>query len=129
MRKGFAKDLAKEAGGDLCISGSYRLGVNSTDADIDVICVTPNICELNDFFGPDEDELANNAAAIDRGELTAEPPYQMDSYLYHILKNDPLVSEIYAIKEAFVPIINLKFNRVEMDLQFCRLPVSKASVY
>lgn len=39
LQKGVPEDIAADAGGQILVSGSYRLGVNEPGADIDTICV------------------------------------------------------------------------------------------
>lgn len=39
LQKGVPEEIAADAGGQILVSGSYRLGVNEPGADIDTICV------------------------------------------------------------------------------------------
>eukprot|EP01031_Cornospumella_fuschlensis_P033744 gene33744-40829_t len=43
-------DEADDAGGEMFISGSHRLGVRDVGADIDTVCVAPSFCTREHFF-------------------------------------------------------------------------------
>lgn len=47
LQKGVPEDIATDAGGQILVSGSYRLGVNEPGADIDTICVVRSCPELS----------------------------------------------------------------------------------
>ena len=87
------EDEAEDAGGELFISGSHRLGVRDVGADIDTVCVAPNFCTREHFF-----------------------TYLKDDFLNH-----PDVTEFNAVEDAFVPIISFDFRGVSIDLLFARL--------
>ncbi|KAI9328363.1 Poly(A) polymerase central domain-containing protein [Obelidium mucronatum] len=97
QRKNLAESLCLEAGGRLETFGSHRLGVDHKDSDIDVVCVGPKFVTREDFFS---------------GMLT-------------VLKDCPLVSAAVAITDAYVPVINLVLNGIEIDLVYTRLLHSK----
>jgi poly(A) polymerase len=110
-RKFKAKDVDLNVGGALRISGSTKLGVNSHDADIDAICVVPNFCDQNDFFGainPSTEEMADK-----------------QSYLLNYLTTIPGVENVKAVREAQVPIIMMKFNGIDIDLMLAILDCSR----
>jgi poly(A) polymerase Pap1 len=86
-------DEAEDAGGELFISGSHRLGVRDVGADIDTVCVAPNFCTREHFFTYLKDDLQSRAE----------------------------VTNMIAIEEAFVPIISFDFRSVNIDLLFARL--------
>lgn len=70
------------------------MGVHSPDTDIDALCVAPRHIErLKHFFG----ELAV------------------------ILRAHPSVTNITEVKEAFVPVIKMEFEGVDIDLLFARV--------
>ena len=89
---------AEDAGGELFISGSHRLGVRDIGADIDTICVAPNFCTREHFFSSLKKEF------LDRKE----------------------VSELVSVEDAFVPIMSFDFMganglNVSIDLLFARM--------
>lgn len=84
---------AEDAGGELFISGSHRLGVRDIGADIDTVCVAPNFCTREHFF----------------------------TYLKEDLQSRSEVKELVAVEEAFVPIISFDFRDVSIDLLFARM--------
>ena len=84
---------AEDAGGQLFISGSHRLGVRDIGADIDTVCVAPNFCTREHFF----------------------------TYLKEDLLKHPDVEELNAVEGAFVPVISFDFRKVNIDLLFARL--------
>lgn len=88
------EEIVKNSGGKIFIFGSYRLGVHTPDTDIDALCVAPRHIERNKHFF---------------GELS------------EILRNNPSVSKLSEVKEAFVPVIKMKFEEVDIDLLFARV--------
>jgi poly(A) polymerase len=88
------EDVAKTTGGKIFTFGSYRLGVHGPGADIDVLCVAPNHVDRNEnFFGE----------------------------LLEILKNEREVSELCDVRDAYVPVIKMKYCGIHIDLLFARL--------
>ncbi|EGT55592.1 hypothetical protein CAEBREN_22785 [Caenorhabditis brenneri] len=81
------------AGGKLFTFGSYRLGVHSSGADIDTLAVVPRHIDRSDFF----------------------------TSFKEMLNQDPNVTELHAVEEAFVPVMKLKYSGVELDILFARL--------
>lgn len=81
------------AGGKLFTFGSYRLGVHSSGADIDTLCVVPRHIDRSDFF----------------------------TSFKEMLNQDPNVTELHGVEEAFVPVMKLKYSGVELDILFARL--------
>lgn len=73
--------------------GSYRLGVCGTTSDIDCLCVTPKFVNRNNFF----------------------------KILGDLLHKNPKASGIQKIENAFVPIITMEFDTVEVDISFASL--------
>ena len=93
-KEGRDEETVMNSGGKIFTFGSYRLGVHSPDTDIDALCVAPrHIDRDKHFFG----ELAN------------------------ILRSHPNVSKLTEVKEAFVPVIKMKFEDVDIDLLFARV--------
>lgn len=87
------EDAAEEAGGELFISGSHRLGVRDIGADIDTVCVAPNFCTREHFF----------------------------TFLKEDFEKRVEVTDLNAVEGAFVPLISFDFRGVSIDLLFARL--------
>lgn len=94
MQKGVPEEMAADAGGQILVSGSYRLGVNEPGADIDTICVAPRHVTREDFF----------------------------SSLKEIFLKHPKVSHLVAIEGAIVPLITFDYEEINIDLQIAILP-------
>ncbi|XP_076025208.1 poly(A) polymerase alpha-like [Genypterus blacodes] len=84
-------------GGKVDTFGSYRLGVHSKDGDIDALCIAPEHVEREDFF----------------------------TSFFDKLKQQEEAKNVHAARDAFVPIINLVFDGVEIDLLFARIPLKR----
>ncbi|KAG7391109.1 hypothetical protein PHYPSEUDO_005876 [Phytophthora pseudosyringae] len=82
--------------GSLFLAGSYRLGLDDPNSDIDAVCVAPWHVTHDDFFGS----------------------------FCHLLEQTPGVTHLAPVPNAYVPLISLSFLGVRMDLLFARLPVS-----
>jgi poly(A) polymerase len=93
IKKGIPDEVAKETGGKIFTFGSYRLGVHGPGADIDVLCVAPDHVDRNDFF----------------------------SDLVTILNLEKEVSDLFPVRDAYVPVIKMKFSGIQIDLLFARL--------
>ncbi|KAJ0409021.1 hypothetical protein ATCC90586_005205 [Pythium insidiosum] len=94
LAKGVPEDIAADAGGQILVSGSYRLGVNEPGADIDTICVAPRHVTREDFF----------------------------TTLKDIFLKNPKVSNLVAIEGAIVPILTFDYEEINIDLQIAILP-------
>lgn len=81
--------------GKIFTFGSYRLGVHSKGADIDVLCVVPKHITRKDFF----------------------------TDFFELLSQDSDVKEITKIEEAYVPLIKLIIQGIPIDLTFARLNI------
>ncbi|XP_055641826.1 poly(A) polymerase type 3-like [Toxorhynchites rutilus septentrionalis] len=97
IAQGFTVVQAKKLGGNLYTFGSYRLGVHQKDADIDALCVVPRNIERAAFF----------------------------KSFYELLRTHPEVSECVAVERAFVPVIKMKFDGVEIDLLLARMALKR----
>ncbi|KAL1245845.1 Poly(A) polymerase gamma [Trichinella spiralis] len=97
IQRNMPPDVADSVGGKIFTFGSYRLGVHTRGADIDTLCVAPRHILREDFFTSFKD----------------------------LLKSQPEVSECRPIEEAFVPVIKLKFDGIELDMVFARLALKE----
>ncbi|CAD7088682.1 unnamed protein product [Hermetia illucens] len=93
LSKNILPSMANKLGGKVFAFGSYLLGVHHRGADIDALCVAPYCIEKSDFFRS----------------------------LFEILKAHSGVTKCLSIEEAFVPVIKMNFEGVEIDLLFSRL--------
>lgn len=85
--------LHAQLGGKIYTFGSYRLGVHTTDGDIDTLCVVPSHVTRKDFF----------------------------STFFEMLKATEGVKDCCDIKDAYVPLITLFYDNINMDILFARL--------
>eukprot|EP01094_Clydonella_sp_ATCC50884_P018560 TRINITY_DN3452_c0_g1_i5.p1 TRINITY_DN3452_c0_g1~~TRINITY_DN3452_c0_g1_i5.p1 ORF type:complete len:175 (-),score=46.82 TRINITY_DN3452_c0_g1_i5:213-737(-) len=87
IRKGHSEHDAENAGAQLRTFGSYRLGVHNPGSDIDALCVCPrHIDRDEDFFGR----------------------------LYEIFASNSEISELNAVPDAYVPVMNFVFSGVSV---------------
>ncbi|XP_069591144.1 poly(A) polymerase alpha isoform X2 [Ranitomeya imitator] len=91
--KNLPQSVIEHVGGKIFTFGSYRLGVHTKGADIDALCVAPRHVDRSDFF----------------------------SSFYDKLKLQDEVKDLRAVEEAFVPVIKLCFDGIEIDILFARL--------
>ncbi|KAM4633528.1 poly(A) polymerase beta-like isoform 1-T1 [Polymixia lowei] len=91
--KNLPASLIDTVGGKIFTFGSYRLGVHTKGADIDALCVAPRHVQRIDFF----------------------------TSFYEKLKTQEEVKDLRAVEEAFVPVIKLSFDGIEIDILFARL--------
>lgn len=96
VAKNIPTSIAETVGGKIFTFGSYRLGVNSKGGDIDSLCVSPRHMERSDFF----------------------------SSFVEILKSCDEVLELHPVPDAFVPVIKMVFDGVQIDLLFARLALT-----
>lgn len=93
IKNNMPESIAESVGGKVYTFGSYRLGVHNKGADIDALCVAPKHISRYDFFHS----------------------------FYELLKKQPEVTELRAVEEAFVPVIKMNFDGIEIDMLFARL--------
>ncbi|XP_074036586.1 poly(A) polymerase alpha-like [Leptinotarsa decemlineata] len=97
MKRNMTESVAEQVGGQLYTFGSYSLGVHGKGADIDALCVAPRHISRVEFF----------------------------SSFYELLKEQPEVADLRAVKEAYVPVIKMKFDGIEIDMLFARLSLDE----
>ncbi|KAM6943948.1 poly(A) polymerase alpha-like [Lycodopsis pacificus] len=86
-------DVTEKVGGKIFTFGSYLLGVDSKGADIDALCVGPGFLKRNHFF----------------------------TSFFEKLRAQKEVKDIRAAEYAFVPIIKMSYEGIEIDLLFARV--------
>ncbi|XP_073350174.1 poly(A) polymerase type 3-like [Pagrus major] len=91
---GLPENVTAKVGGKIFPFGSYHLGVHSKGTDIDALCVGPGFLDREVFF----------------------------TSFFEKLKAQKEVKEIQVIKDAFVPVLKLTFDGIEIDLVFGLLP-------
>ncbi|KAJ8926549.1 hypothetical protein NQ314_021065 [Rhamnusium bicolor] len=99
IRRNMPESIAEHVGGKVYTFGSYRLGVHNKGADIDALCVAPCHIHRSDFF----------------------------TSFYELLKQQPEVTDLRAVEEAFVPVIKMNFDGIEIDMLFARLSLKEIS--
>ncbi|GIX70780.1 poly(A) polymerase alpha [Caerostris extrusa] len=87
------RNVAETVGGKIYTFGSYRLGVHTKGADIDTLCVAPRHVERSDFF----------------------------SSFVELLRKQSEVQDLRTVEEAYVPVIKMTFDGIELDMLFARL--------
>ncbi|CAB4008917.1 poly(A) polymerase type 3-like, partial [Paramuricea clavata] len=97
LEKDIPENLIDQVGGKIFTFGSFRLGVHTQDANIDTLLVAPRHITRKDFF----------------------------SSFYEILEENKEVKKLRAIKEAFIPVIEMEYCGIEMDLLFARLALAQ----
>ncbi|XP_043226235.1 poly(A) polymerase type 3-like isoform X1 [Amphibalanus amphitrite] len=97
IAKNMPESVAYTVGGKIYTFGSYRLGVHNRGADIDTLCVAPRHVERSDYF----------------------------SSFLELLRNTPGVTDLRAVEDAFVPVIKMEFDGIEIDMLFARLALKE----
>lgn len=92
-------DELKNAGGKIFTFGSYRLGVVTPSSDIDTLCVVPYYVTRDAFF----------------------------TNLFAKLQQDPRVTHLQSVPDAFTPIMKFSYDEIDFDLLFAKLPLTKIS--
>lgn len=90
-------NVADNVGGKIYTFGSYRLGVHHKGADIDALCVVPRHILRSDYF----------------------------TSFFELLKKQPEVTDLRAVEDAFVPVIKMDFDGIEIDLLFAKLALKE----
>ncbi|XP_074098722.1 poly(A) polymerase hiiragi isoform X3 [Cotesia typhae] len=90
-------NIAENVGGKIYTFGSYRLGVHHKGADIDALCVVPRHIYRSDYF----------------------------TSFFNLLKQQKEVTDLRAVEEAFVPVIKMNFDGIEIDMLFAKLALKE----
>ncbi|XP_020298415.1 poly(A) polymerase type 3 isoform X2 [Pseudomyrmex gracilis] len=90
-------NVADQVGGKIYTFGSYRLGVHHKGADIDALCVAPRHIYRSDYF----------------------------TSFFELLKMQKEVTDLRAVEEAFVPVIKMNFDGIEIDMLFAKLTLKE----
>ncbi|XP_065819936.1 poly(A) polymerase type 3-like [Labrus bergylta] len=85
--------VTAKVGGKVFPFGSYNLGAHTKGADIDALCVGPGFLERKQFF----------------------------TSFYEKLKAQKEAKDLRAVEEAFVPVIKLSYEGIEIDLVYARV--------
>ncbi|XP_065833721.1 poly(A) polymerase type 3-like isoform X2 [Oscarella lobularis] len=96
-QKNLPESMVKKMTGRVYTFGSYRLGVHTKGADIDTLCVAPRHVDRSDFFSSFQEKLREHKD----------------------------VKDLRAVEEAFVPVIKMVFDGIEIDLLFARLALQE----
>lgn len=97
ISRNMPESVANSVGGKIYTFGSYRLGVHHKGADIDALCVAPRHIDRSDYF----------------------------TSFFEKLKSHPEVTDLRAVEEAFVPVIKMNFDGIEIDMLFARLALKE----
>ncbi|XP_070569664.1 poly(A) polymerase beta-like [Ptychodera flava] len=97
LSKNMPLSVTETVGGKIYTFGSYRLGVHTKGGDIDALCVAPRNVDRADFF----------------------------SSFFELLKQQPEARDLRAVEEAFVPVIKMVFDGIEIDMTFARLALAQ----
>ncbi|XP_022167014.1 poly(A) polymerase type 3 [Myzus persicae] len=97
MERNLPEITAENVGGLVCTFGSYRLGVYHKGADIDAIVIVPRHITRADYFAT----------------------------FYNKLKENPSINNVRAVEEAFVPVIKMIIQGIEIDMLFARLALKE----
>ena len=113
LAKNMPSEIVDNCNGRVYTFGSYRLGVHSKGREILILIL------LNLFLfqlGGDIDTLLIAPRHIDRTDF-------FTSFVEN-LRQQPEVCDLRAIEEAFVPVIKLTFDGIELDMLFARLELA-----
>ena len=85
--------------GKIAAYGSFNLGIGSPDSDIDALCIVPKFVHSSHFF----------------------------TVFFQMLKSQPLVKNLISVRNAFVPLIKMRFQDIDVDLAFASLATNEIS--
>lgn len=112
ISQGIPEHDAKNCGARVCTFGSYRLGVDGPDADIDTLVITPrHVSRAVHVFGQTDHVK----------DLKPTP----ETTLVDILRETPEADDIVAVPDAYVPVIKFEYRGVEIDLLCAPLQMSR----
>lgn len=97
VQKNMPESMAENVGGKIFAYGSYRLGVHNKGADIDTLCVAPRHILREDYF----------------------------STFLDMIRIQDEVTDLRPVPDAFVPVIKLCFDGIDIDLVFARLALKE----
>jgi poly(A) polymerase len=100
--KGLPQSTIDNLGGKVFTYGSYTIGVHGPDSDIDTLVVAPKTIDMGDYF-------AHFGATFKE------------------MSDPKLIDSFVEVPDAFVPIIKLEYDGVDIDLIFASLP-SQSSI-
>ena len=100
VAKNMPESMAENVGGKIFAYGSYRLGVHNKGADIDTLCVAPRHILREDYF----------------------------STFLDMIRVQDEVTDLRPVPDAFVPVIKLCFDGIDIDLVFARLALKEVSL-
>ncbi|NWZ60708.1 PAPOG polymerase, partial [Haliaeetus albicilla] len=86
--KNLPPSVVANGGGKIFTFGSYRLGVHTKGADIDVACVAPRHVERSDFF----------------------------QSFFEKLKRQEEIKKLRAVEDAYVPVVKFEFDGIEVSI-------------
>lgn len=90
--------------------GSYRLGVNAPNADIDTVLVVPKHFQRErDFFGRADPVLGQRWKTKPRNILA------------NCLREDPRVVDLVEVADGHTPIMTFVFSGIEIDIGFAQV--------
>ncbi|KAJ8972165.1 hypothetical protein NQ317_010120 [Molorchus minor] len=120
LKHNMPESVSENVGGKVYTFGSYRLGNRPTYQIYPHLIMTfhypgyiSNIANLVHNKGADIDALCVAPCHIHRLDFFTS--------FYEVLKNHPEVTDLRAVEEAFVPVIKMNFDGIEIDMLFARL--------
>ncbi|KAL3092511.1 hypothetical protein niasHS_007720 [Heterodera schachtii] len=97
--------------------GSFMLGANTANLDVDVIFIVPEKAtkkeEISKFFGTTKCDLAQRRMCAD------------GSFYCHLCQNEK-VGSLKKMPFAYVPLVGLEFDGIQFDVLFVSIPTSES---